>query len=110
MNKNKKLTHHIWKIYRVTNGKQKYVGLTSQSLPTRLAQHKKAARDLKNGVASRTKKHFGYTRKFYEDLVHGSWRIELLDQVKGDHHKALQIEARMKKKHETYKGFSQLDR
>ena len=33
-----------------------------------------------------------------------------LEQVKGDHKRALRIERRMKKKHETYKGFSQLDR
>ena len=60
--------------------------------------------------ASRTKRHFAYTRKFYEDLLRGTWRIVLLHQVKGDHQRALRIEANMKKKHETYKGFSQLDR
>ena len=49
-NTTKPTTHHIWKKYKVTNGKKAYVGLTSQSLTTRLSQHKKAARDLKNGI------------------------------------------------------------
>ena len=78
-------------------------------LTTRLSPHKKAARDFKNGVASHKKRHFPYTRAFYHDLTHGSWKIVLLEQVKGDHNKALQIERRMKQKHETYAGFSQLD-
>ena len=51
---------------------------------------------------SRTKRHFAYTQAFYRDLVHGTWKIVLLDQVKGDHGKALKIERRMKQKHETY--------
>ena len=110
MNKFKRLTDHTWRIYKVTDGTKTYVGLTSQKLLTRLAQHKKAARDMRDGVASRTKRHFAYTRQFYEDLLHGTWRIVLLEQVKGDHKRALRIERRMKKKHETYKGFSQLDR
>ena len=41
MNKTKKLTDHTWRIYKVTNGTKTYVGLTSQKLLTRLAQHKK---------------------------------------------------------------------
>lgn len=101
---------HIWKIYKITNGKKTYVGLTSQSLPVRFSQHKKAARDMHKGVKTRTKHHLPYTRKFYGDLIHGKWNIELLEQVKGDHAKALRIEHRMKKKHETYDGFSQLEK
>ena len=69
-----------------------HVGITSQSLSTRLSQHKAAARGFKNGVASRTKRRFPYTRAFYNDLTHGSWKIVLLEQVKGDHDKALRIE------------------
>ena len=102
-------TSHLWKIYKVTNGTKSYVGLTSQSLATRLAQHKKAAKKIKNGSAARTKRHFAYTQAFYRDLINGSWRIVLLDQVKGDHSKAVKIERAMKRKHETYDGFSQLD-
>ena len=103
-------TNLIWKVYKITNGRKTYVGLTSQSLETRFAQHKKAARDLQRGVTARTKRHFAYTRKFYEDLVHGTWRIQLLEQVKGDHAKAVRLEHRMKQKHETYAGFSQLEK
>ena len=105
----KKKTDHIWKIYKITNGKKCYVGLTSQNLSTRFSQHKKAARDLKSGATSRTKQHFAYTRKFYGDLLHGTWRIELLEEER-DHAKAVLIEHRLKKKHETYAGFSQLDK
>ena len=85
-------TQYLWKIYKVTNGTKSYVGLTSQGLSTRLAQHKKAARDFVKGKATRTKHHFAYTQAFYRDLVRGSWRIVLLEQVKGDHKKALEIE------------------
>ena len=107
-------TSHLWKIYKVTNGTKSYVGLTSQSLATRLAQHKKAAKKFKNGSAARTKRHFAYTQAFYRDLINGSWRIvlqcyHLVDQVKGGHSKAVKIERAMKRKHETYDGFSQLD-
>ena len=101
MNKPKKKTKYIWKIYKITNGRKAYVGLTSQSLTKRFYQHKKNASDLKNGVKLPTT-HFAYTRRFYGDLLNGKWRIELLDQVKGDHDKAIKIEERMKKKYETY--------
>ena len=103
-------TKYTWKIYKITNGAKTYVGLTSQSLQARFSQHKKAAKEMHKGVSTRTKKHLPYTRKFYGDLVHGNWKIELLEQVKGDHAKALRIERRMKKKHETYDGFSQLEK
>ena len=106
---NKPKTNHVWKIYKISNGKKTYVGLTSQSLTARFNQHKKAARDMRRGVESRTKNHFPYTQKFYADLARGTWTIDLLQQVKGDHAKAVRIEHRMKKKHETYDGFSQLE-
>ena len=102
-----KATTKIYTIYKLSNGKDVYVGMTTQSLEARLKQHK---RDASLETCSVTAKLC--QKKLPSDLkaLHRrlrdhpeKFRVSKLSEVSGNYYQAHKEEMSMKKKHATLK-------
>ncbi len=94
-------------IYKLSNGKDVYVGMTTQALSTRLRQHKHDAKNEKCSISSRLcqKTPPADLKALHRRLRdHGArFRMEALKSVQGSYQQAHREEAKLKSKHATLK-------
>ena len=89
-------------IYKITNGKFNYVGMTTQSLSARMAQHKKDAKTKKCSITPKLckKQPPGDLGRLHSMLAKdpSSFLISKIDEVNGTYTDAKQVEDKHKRR------------